>query len=153
MYVVTALSSPEGTAARRNQRTRRGQSIGRAAVAGVVDAGAIVAAAPVAPIAPVAPRRPPGAVRPRPGRTGNDREAERDEADRPDAALGGQPEPRLDQERVGEESGERAGVAQGVQPVAVAVGRIVAPGPHPRGPGRHERRRRRQRECREPDQD
>ena len=117
MKLVTADRSPDGTAASRSQRARRRQSI-RSARDGLV---------------PERDGRAGGGrgrsgrrVRSRvhlpedQGRAGRQAGDEDHDAGSPQRPLRGQPEGRLDQERVGKERGERSGVAQGVEPVGVA---------------------------------
>ena len=113
MKVVTAFSRPDGTAARRSHVPRRRQVMRRRTGRDTTERlGRISARADEAGQAGV-PVRPRGAA--------PDRERKDDEPDCPHAALGRQPEPRLDDERVGEQRQERPGVAQGIEPVRVAV--------------------------------
>ena len=110
MKFVTADRSPDGTAASSSHRPRRPQPIEPVRAAEAASrAGTDTAALAAAGRDPLADE---------PG-TGGQAADENRHPDRPDRALGGQTERRLDEERVGEQGGERPRVAQGVEPVRV----------------------------------
>ena len=146
MNVVTAESSPEGTAASRSQRPRRAQPTAGHSRCRLRR---------VSRLQPLRDRGRDGrGARPdrrdRARRRDGEKHDQHPVADRPDPALRTEPEARFDQHGIGEEGEQRAAVAERVEPVGITCGLALASRLEPAA---QERRRRRQDERRQADHD